>query len=301
MLATLNDVLPPARKGRYAVPAFDVREDVMVRAILATAERERSPVVLMCLEPELRGDGMAYLPGLIRAVADYHSVPVVLHLDHATDLDLVRACIEANFSSVMFDGSRLPFDENVARTRQAVEWARPRGITVEAELGFVGGRTLDDKQSAASVLTEPGDVTRFVERTGVDALAVSIGTAHGVYRSAPVLNIERLGEINAVSPVPLVLHGGSGTPVEQVQNAVRNGISKVNLYADLRCAMYRGLKEAASKFDRPDPLPNELFQPIRDALCELVARKMRMVFSSGRAPGPPPAPRLTEDDGTDGG
>ena len=288
MLVTLNEVLPAAREGRYAVPAFDVCEDVMVRAILSTAEQERSPVILMCLDPELRGDGMAYLPGLIRAVADHHSVPVVLHLDHATDLDLVRAFIDGGFSSVMFDGSRLAFDENVARTRQAVEWARPRGITVEAELGFVGGRTLDDKQSAASVLTEPADVTKFVARTGVDALAVSIGTAHGVYRREPELNIKRLKEINAVSPVPLVLHGGSGTPVDQVQDAIRNGISKVNLYADLRCAMHEGLKEAASMFDRPDPLPNELLGPIRRALSEVVARKMRMVYSIGRVPGPPP-------------
>lgn len=298
MLVTLNDVLPAAREGHYAVPAFDTREDLMVRAVLETAEQQRSPVIVMLLEPELSGNGMPYAAGLVKAVADYHSVPVVLHLDHSTNVDLVRACIEFGFSSVMFDGSRLGFDENAAITKSVVEMAHPRGVTVEAELGFVGGRTLDDKGSTESVLTEPDDVVRFAEATGCDALAVSIGTAHGVYRSQPTLNIDRLREINAISPVPLVLHGGSGTPDDQVQNAIRHGISKLNVYADLRVAMYEGLNATAGSFERTDPLPNEMLQPMRDRLGATIAQKMRMCYAAGRAPGKPPTPPYQSEGGS---
>jgi len=289
MLVTLNEVLPGAREGRYAVPAFDTREDVIVRAILETAEAERSPVIMMTLEYDVQGNGLVYLPGLIRAVADHHDIPVVLHLDHCWHEELVYACIDRGYSSVMFDGSKLSFDENARITGRIVKRAHPKGITVEAELGFVGGATLDGKERAESVLTDPRDVRKFVELTEVDALAVSIGTAHGVYKSEPKLNIERLKEINEISPVPLVLHGGSGTPDDQVRDAIRNGISKLNLYADVRIAMGRGFQEAAGKIDRPDPLPDVLFQPIKDAISQVVRQKIHLTGSNGRAPGGGPA------------
>jgi fructose-bisphosphate aldolase class II len=141
---------------------------------------------------------------------------------------------------------------------------------------------LEETQSAENVLTEPDEVTRFVEQTGVDALAVSIGTAHGVYRALPVLNIERLKELNAVSPVPLVLHGGSGTPEEQIRDAVQNGICKVNLYADLRVAMYRALKTTVTAHERIDPLPRDLFQPMRKELAAVVRQKIELLGAKDR-------------------
>lgn len=282
MLVTLKEVLDDARMGGYAVGAFDCCEDVMIRGILEVCEEYCSPVILMCLEMQLEGNGWIYMPGLIKSVADYHNIPIVLHLDHADGLEAIKRAVDRGFSSVMIDGSRLAFEENVALTRAAVEIAGPYGVSVEGELGHVGGMDLDDMEHFDSVLTEADEVRRFVELTGVDALAVSIGTGHGVYRSAPVLNIGRLKELNAVSSVPLVLHGGSGTPDDQIQEAVRNGICKLNIFADSRVAMFEGLKRSA-KQERIDPLPHELFGPIKESLGGLVCEKIELLYSKGKA------------------
>ncbi|NQT41478.1 MAG: class II fructose-bisphosphate aldolase [Planctomycetes bacterium] len=285
MLTTFKDMLGHARANRYAVPAFNCTEDVMVRAILETAEECRAPVILMGLGMDLKtdgGNGWIYHIGLIQAVVEHHDIPIVLHLDHTDDLELIRAAVDHGFSSVMIDGSSRPFEENVALTAAAVEIARPAGVDVEGELGHVGGMDLADTHCEDNVLTLPDEVTRFVEQTGVDALAVSIGTAHGIYQSKPTLNIQRLAELNAASPVPLVLHGGSGTPDDQVQEAVRHGICKMNVFADGRMAMYRGLKEAATAFDRPDPLPRDMFAPVKRELQKVVAEKIKLLFADGQ-------------------
>lgn len=282
MLTTLKEILGQARREGYAVPAFDCVEDVMVRAILETAERLRAPVVLMCLPPDLEGNGMAYVSGLVRAVADHHRIPVALHLDHATGLELVEDAIGHGFTSVMVDGSRLPFDENVKLTRAAVALAHPRGVSVEGELGHVGGMDLEATEQAESTLTEPDEVARFVNETGVDALAVSIGTAHGVYRSLPNLAIDRLRELDAVSTVPLVLHGGSGTPADQIRAAVKNGICKLNIYADCRIAMGRGVREASDTMAREDPLPGDLFGPAKRGVEQVVADKIELLSARNR-------------------
>lgn len=281
MFVKLKEVLADARANHFAVPAFECCEDVMVRAILETSERYNAPVVLQCLEMDLNGNGWVYIPGLIKAVADHHKIPIVLHLDHAKNLDEIRRAVEVGFSSVMIDGSRLSFDENVRLTRAAVEIAHPHGIDVEGELGHVGGMDLADKAHVESVLTEAVEVEKFVEQTGVDALAVSIGTGHGVYRALPVLNIDRLKELNAVSSVPLVIHGGSGTPDDQIMEAVRNGISKVNIFADERLAMFQGFKQSARQ-ERQDPLPRQLFGPVKEALSLLVENKIKLLFAENR-------------------
>lgn len=283
MLATLNEVLRAAQAGGYAVPAFDCGEDVMVRTILETCEARRCPAILMGLiGPDLAGHGWHYVAGLVRAVANWHAIPVVLHLDHATDLEDIRRAVDLGFTSVMIDGSRLAFAENVRITQATVALAHPHGISVEAELGHVGGSDVENKGYAESVLTEPGEARRFVDETGVDALAVSIGTSHGLYRALPNLNIARLQEIRAATDVPLVLHGGSGTPEDQIQDAVRHGITKVNIYADNRVAICRGLQEAAQNQTRPDPLPRDLFGPIRRRLAETVTEKIRLLFAENR-------------------
>lgn len=283
MLTTLKEMLGHARQNHYAVPAFDCVGDVMVRAILETAEAHRAPVILMCLEPDLKGNGMVYLPGLIRTVAEAHAIPIALHLDHATELDPVKRAVDHGFTSVMIDGSKLAFEDNVRMTQAAVAVARPHGVSVEAELGHVGGMDLEASRCAESVLTEPDEVARFVDETDVDALAISIGTSHGVYRSLPNLALGRLEELNAASRVPLVLHGGSGTPEDQIQEAVRKGICKLNIYADSRIAMTDGLKEAAASLVREDALPEEIFGPIERRLSGLVAEKIRLLLAEGKA------------------
>jgi fructose-bisphosphate aldolase class II len=291
MLVTLNEVLPDARARHYAVPAFDCMEDVMIRTILDTAEQERSPIILMALEHDLAGRGMRYICGLAHAVADDYKVPIVLHLDHAENLDIIRKAIEAGFTSVMFDGSQLPFQENIDRSREVVELAHRQGVAVEAELGFVAGKDIygtDYPGAGKSLLTEPSEVVEFVAKTGVDALAVSIGTSHGVYAAKPNLDIKRLKAIEAVSKVPLVMHGGSGTPEDQVQDAIRHGITKLNVYADSRVAMFKGLKRSAESQDRADPLPDVMFRPIRESLSQLVAERIRMFFAAGKAAHPEP-------------
>jgi fructose-bisphosphate aldolase class II len=282
MLVNAKGVLADARAKQYAVPAFDSVEDVWVRGILETAEVCRAPVFLMCLEPDVAGNGWLYFSGLVKAVAGFHKVPVVLHLDHTTSLDSVKKAVDLGFTSVMIDGSSLPFEKNVALTRAAVEIAHPHQVTVEAELGHVGGMDLEAKEHNENVLTESDEVARFIEQTGVDALAVSIGTSHGVYRSLPTLNIPRLKELNAASSVPLVLHGGSGTPLDQLQESIRNGISKINIYADCRIAMGRGLAKAAASQKRPDPLPSEVFGPIKDEIAAAVREKIEQLFACNR-------------------
>jgi len=284
MLVTAKQVLADARANRYAVPAFDCVEDVMVRAVLETAEACRAPVFVMCLEPDVAGNGWYYLSALVKGIADRHDIPIVLHLDHADTIESIRKAVDLGFTSVMIDGSKRPFDENVAITRAAVEIAHPRGVSVEGELGHVGGMDLDATAHAENVLTEPDEVARFVEQTGVDALAVSIGTSHGVYQSLPNLNIERLAELREASPVPLVLHGGSGTPRDQLQSAVRNGICKLNVYADCRIAMARAAREASQSLTRPDPLPHEIFGPIRRAIAEVVREKIDLLLAAERCP-----------------
>ncbi|TDX41808.1 fructose-bisphosphate aldolase class II [Halanaerobium congolense] len=285
MLTNLNEVLPQARKEGYAVPAFDCIEDFMVRTILDTAEKNNSPVILMSLRHDLEGKGFSYIAGLINKVAPKYHIPIVLHLDHAEDFEFIKKAIDNGFSSVMYDGSKLPFEENIKNTKEVVDYAHAKGVTVEAELGHVGGMNLDGSKEGDSQLTKSEDVKTFIEKTGVDALAVSIGTAHGVYESEPKLNIERLKEINEVSSVPLVLHGGSGTPVKQVQKSIKNGITKINIFADLRISMYKGLLKAAEKAKkdaRIDPTPDMLFEPIKNYLSNTVATKIEELFSDNR-------------------
>lgn len=283
MLVTLNEVLKKAREEHYAVPAFDCTEDILIRTILDTAEEKKSPVILMALEHDLAGNGMKYITSIVRGVADEYDIPIVLHLDHATSFEIIEKAIENGFTSIMYDGSMLTFDENVENTKKVVEMAGGKGITVEAELGHVAGKDIDGSSAGETMLTDPEEVVKFVSYTGIDALAVSIGTAHGVYVSTPDLKIDRLIEINKVSPVPLVLHGGSGTPIDQVQKAIKNGITKVNLYADLRIALMEGVKKAVHIQKRIDPLPDELFKPAKDILRDKIIEKIDMVMSANRA------------------
>lgn len=286
-LTTVKDLLKQARIDRYAVPAFECLSDMYVRPILDIAEQERSPVILLLLGCDVEGRAMHYLAGLIHTVAPHYDIPIALQLDHATDLEVIKRCIDHGFTSVMFDGSALPYDENVEMSSRVVELAKPQGVSVEAELGCVAGREIDGSDIGETVLTKPEDVVHFVQATGVDALAVSVGTAHGIYASKPELDIEALKAIDGVSPVPLVLHGGSDTPADQVRKAVRNGITKFNVYTDTRLAINSAIPETLKIAEqRPDELSNIVFQPIYEAIAENVRSKMAMALSAGRVSQP---------------
>jgi fructose-bisphosphate aldolase class II len=282
-LSTVKDLLNDARINHYAVPGFECLSDMYVRPILDVAEQQRSPVILLLLGCDVEGRAMHYLAGLIHSVAPHYDIPIAMQLDHATDIDVIKRCIDHGFTSVMFDGTALPYEKNVEVSARVVELAKPHGVSVEAELGCVAGKEIDGADIGETVLTRPEDVVEFVEATGVDALAVSIGTAHGIYASKPDLDIETLKAIDAVSQVPLVLHGGSDTPADQVQEAVRNGITKFNVYTDTRLAINSAIPETLKiTGKRPDELSNIVFQPIHDSISKNVRSKIAMALSANR-------------------
>ena len=283
MPTTAKELLKNAREKRYAVPGFNCVADVMIRGILDRAERLRSPVFLMLYAAEIEEKTWWYYPAIVRAVAERYTIPIALHLDHAVELDTIRAALDNGFTSVMYDGSHLPFDQNVERTRKAVELAKPYGASVEAELGLVGGFGLEATNCVANVLTQPDEVVAFVKRTGVDSLAVSIGTAHGAYPQLPKLDIPLLKELNAASTVPLVLHGGSGTPDDQVRVAIENGICKFNVYTDSRVAMWKRFKKIAAETQRNDPLPYDYISQLQEALGDVVEEKVTLAGAIGKA------------------
>ena len=288
MLVSMKQILLDAKEKHYAVPAFDVSNYEMMRAVLETCEEERSPAILMGLSVDLADRGMELLHGMAKAASDCFDIPVCMHFDHATDIEMIKKACDLGFSSVMFDGSVLPFAENAEKTAQVVEYAHARGISVEAELGHVGngaigglGETGTDTDPGES-LTVPSEVTEFVNITDVDALAVAIGTAHGVYQKTPELRIDRLDEIVAVCDRPLVLHGGSGTPRDQMENAIRHGITKINIYHDMVAAMNRGIKAKTDRLENITTWPIFVFEDAKRQMKEVIREKIRTFGSNGR-------------------
>ncbi len=287
MLVSMKDMLEDARQKKYAIPAFDVSNFEMMKAVLDTCEELRSPALLMALGVDLTGKNLALLPSMICEAAKHYTIPVCLHLDHATDLAFIQEACKYGFSSIMFDGSSLPFEENAAKTAEVVAFAKSRGITVEAELGHVGnamvGNEADSVQNEdpANTLTVPEEVKKFVEITDVDALAIAIGTAHGVYKKTPALRIDRLDEITAACSIPLVLHGGSGTPDDQMQTAIAHGITKINIFSDVVGALNAGLRQKLNTIENPSTWPAFVFEDARKLMREVVRDKL-ITFGSAK-------------------
>jgi ketose-bisphosphate aldolase len=223
------------------------------------------------------------LVALVQAQAARLDMPVCLHLDHAVSLDQVQAALDLGFSSVMIDGSTQPLAANISLTRQVVDAAHARGVSVEAELGHVGGGDeLLDEAEAASRLTPVGDAARFVSETGVDALAVAVGTAHGLYRAEPKLDFARLRALRDSVPVPLVMHGGSGTPDADVQRAIREGISKINIWTEVWIAFAATLKEQLAGPVGERPL-HKVMAAAQATAQDVVQQKIRLLGAAGRA------------------
>ena len=281
MLRTLKEVLASARAGGYAVGAFEFWSVDSAQAIVEAAEMVGVPVILQAGPLELEFAGLQALSGIAHSVASNSRTDVVLHLDHGDTIDLARAVLEAGFTSVMIDGSGLPYEQNRDLTRQVVGLAHPRGISVEAELGrLAGAEVRGDVSKEEAMQTDPEEAQRFVEETGVDALAVAIGNAHGLYAYEPELNLPRLAQIASKVVVPLVLHGGSGTPDEQVREAIKLGITKVNVCTEFIAAFGRAYTTAQEKTDFKYNVP-ALFGAGRTAGTELAAAKMRLFAGEG--------------------
>ena len=236
-------MLKDAQKLQYAVGAFNVENMEMIQAVIAAAETQHAPVIVQTTPGTLKYASPATYLAMVTSLAKKSSVPIAMHLDHGNSYALVEECLVAGYSSVMFDGSSLPFEENIYQTAKVVEAANKFNIPVEAELGIISGKE-DTLDIINDKYTDPTMAAEFVRRTGVSSLAVAIGTAHGIYSQNPILDVERLKAIRAKVDIPLVLHGASGLTIKQVQDCIATGICKINFATDLRIAYTQGVIEA---------------------------------------------------------
>ena len=311
-LVSSKELFQKAYKGGYAIGAFNVNNMEIVQGIFEAAIAEKSPLIIQVSAGARKYARHEYLIHLIQASIEMAKaagvdIPIVLHLDHGDTFDICKKCIDGGFTSVMIDASHHPFEENIKLTKEVVDYAHPRGVTVEAELGRLAG--VEDAVKVAAkdaTYTDPQQAKEFVARTGCDSLAVAIGTSHGAYKfkGAAELDFKRLAEIEALLPgFPLVLHGASsvpedlvticnkyggkiadskGVPEEMITRASKAGVCKINVDTDLRLALTGAIRkvfaENPSEFD-----PRKYLGPARDAIREVVIRKMRIMGCSGKA------------------
>ena len=305
MLVTNKDLMVPARRKAYGVGAFNVNNLESVLAVSEAAGEEKSPAIVAATPSAIKYGGLPYLAKIVKTAAESSPAPMSLHLDHGEDFDTVSKCISAGFTSVMIDGSHLKFEENIALTNRVVDLAHPKKVSVEAELGRLAGveeKTVAEKEA---ILTDPDSAEEFVKRTGVDALAVAVGTSHGAYKfkAEPKLDFERLKIISEKVDIPLVLHGASsvpkwiiekaakygaqlegakGIPEEHIQKAISLGIAKINIDTDLRLAFTATVREVLTNSPKEFD-PRKILGPAKDAMKEVIKGKMRLFGSSGKA------------------
>ena len=275
MLVTLSEILKDAEEKKYGVGLFNMLNLEMARGIIEAAEEERSPLILGVAEVHLPLIPFEYAALIMNDIAKKATVPVCLHFDHGVSYDKIKAAVDAGFSSVMYDGSALPYEENIANSLAVSRMAHAKGVSVEAELGHVGGGEGGTDDGIEEMYTKVEQVIDFNRRAEIDALAVAIGTAHGKYKTKPVLDINRLAEIYAVSDKPLVLHGGSGLSDNDFRNTIANGIRKINICTEM-CIAAREAYLASANHEI-------LFDDAKNAVKRVVQGKMQLFGSSGKA------------------
>jgi len=304
MLVTNKEVLSAASAGGYAVGAFNINNMEILQAIVETAAEEKSPIIVSASPSAVKYAGLEYLVAMVKVAAKlYPSVPMTLHLDHGKDIETATMCINGGFTSVMIDGSHLDFEGNVAMTKHVVELAHSKGVSVEAELGKLVSQESTAKD-AEDPYTDPNAAVEFVKRTGVDSLAVAIGTSHGAYKfkGEVKLDFERLITIRRKVNIPLVLHGASGVPawiVEKatkygaelsgakgipdahIKKAVSLGIAKINIDTDLRLAFTGSIREVLATSPKEYD-PRKVLGPAKENMKKVVQEKMRLFGSSGK-------------------
>lgn len=280
-LTTTEKMLRDAQKNGYAVGAFNVENMEMMMAVISAAEEMNAPVILQTTPSTIRYAEPKVFFAMARALAENAKIPVALHFDHGWPEEAVSKTLEAGYTSVMIDGSHEDFETNIALTSRVVAEAKKYGVCVEAELGSIGGKE-DDTTGKGDIYTDPAQAKEFAERTGVDSLAVAIGTAHGFYKAEPKLDKNRLSEIRRVVSIPLVLHGSSGVPDNDVRDCIERGICKVNYATELRAAFTDGikavLKEKPETYD-PKPLGKVGMANVK----ELVKHKIAVCGCGGKA------------------
>ena len=285
MLSKPHQILADAMKSEYAIGAFNVSNMEMVQAIVRAADAKKSPVIVQTSEGAIEYAGISMIASMMRLAAEESSVSVILHLDHGKKVEILKACIDAGYTSVMIDNSTLPFEENIKKTKEVVEYAHSKGVWVEAELGAIVGKEgvkdLHGKATPDSFLTDPAQAAEFVEKTGIDSLAVSVGTIHGAFAGQEFIRFELLEEIQKVIPsIPLVLHGASGIKDEDLQKACKGHVSKVNVDTELRIAFEKACAEYfKTSHDSYDP--RKIMGPARDAMQTVCEQKIALFGLSG--------------------
>jgi tagatose 1,6-diphosphate aldolase GatY/KbaY len=283
MLVTTKEMLLDAQAGHYAVGAFNVESLEFVMAVIKAAEDKKSPVIMQTTPGTVKYANLDYFAAMCKVAADAASVPVAIHLDHGDGFDRCVQAMHAGYTSVMIDGSHVPFEDNIALTASVTKVAAPLGIPVEAELGKVGGKEDDGPAvEGENPYTDPDEAEEFVARTGCGSLAVGVGTAHGVYKGTPHIEQGVLKEIRSRLEIPLVLHGTSGVPDDQVAEAIRNGICKVNYATELRQAFTKGFMGYMA--DNPGCFdPKKPSKPGMQEIYDVVASHMDNLGSSHKA------------------
>lgn len=295
MLVTLKEILADAEEYKYGVGLFNHLDLEMANGIIEAAEEEGSPVILGVAEVHLSTIPFEYAATIMRKSAEQAKVPVCLHFDHGTDFAKIVKAMQSGFSSVMYDGSALPYEENIANTREISKVAHALGISVEAELGHVGGGEGGTDDGHEAMYTKVEQVNDFIDRAQIDALAVAIGTAHGEYKFTPKLDLNRLAQIYEVSDKPLVLHGGSGLSDDDFRNTIKNGIRKINICTELCNAAYNSFANSKANGVNFEKAVIEARQAVKNA----VIRYMRVFGSSGRykyTPYNPNKPYISDED-----
>ncbi|MFM1651173.1 class II fructose-1,6-bisphosphate aldolase [Brevibacillus sp. B_LB10_24] len=281
-LVPMTAFIEDAKKHKYAVGQFNLNNLEFTQAITEAAAEEKSPVIFGVSEGAMRYMGLEYTVAMAKVAAETSGVPIALHLDHGSSFEVVMKCIRAGFSSVMFDGSHYPLEENIRLTKQVVEAAHAVGVSVEGELGTIGGveddLSVDEKDAA---LANPADAIRFWEETKVDYMAIAVGTAHGMYKGEPKISYEIIDEVAKNIAAPIVLHGGSGVPDEAIKKSIQYGVGKINVNTENQVACTEKIREIlAAKPNEIDP--RKYMGPAREAIKEVVRGKIRLFGSNNR-------------------
>jgi fructose-bisphosphate aldolase class II len=309
MFVTNKQLMDVAMKNGFALGAFNINNMEIVQGIIGAAKEMNSPLILQVSKGAREYAGRTYIMKLAEAAEKDSNLPIAIHLDHGDSFELCKQVIDDGFTSVMIDGSHSSFEENITLTKKVVDYAHPKGVSVEAELGKLVGEQFDagegGKVAADAIYTVPEEAKEFVERTNCDSLAVAIGTSHGAYKfkSEPKIDLDRLDKIRKLVKIPLVLHGSSsvlpeyveicnkygasikdskGVPEEQIMKAVKIGVQKVNIDTDLRLALTAGIRKTFA--EKPEEFdPRKYLSPARTLITEVVKRKLTILGCEGKA------------------
>lgn len=273
MLVSSKEMISKAAQGSYAIGAFNVSNLETLKAVIQAAEAKRAPIILATTETIINYAGLPYISALIKTAAEVSSLPMALHLDHGKSMETVKKCLEVGYNSIMIDASQFDFEQNVKLTKEVVDLCQSKNIPVEGEIGQLS--------SEKSKLASPAEAKEFVQKTGVDFLAAAVGTTHGLQKDEHV-DLDLLTNIRREVDIPLVLHGGSGVPDDEIKKAIKQGIAKVNIHTEIRLAFIKGFQEGLKQYPDSDD-HREILQYSIEATQQLVEEKIELFGSSNKA------------------